>query len=474
MDGWGTYLLLGLYTLTIVGVVLVIISENRNPLKSVPWLIVLTLAPVLGLVIYFFFGQNLSKRRSLSRRTRKQLNAYVAHSAQLEHPEVPEYLRPLEELLTDSGHAVPLYGSQLTIYDDGASKFRALLQAIDEAKHHIHLLYYIIDNDEIGGRLRDALIRRAREGVEVRVLYDDVGSRAVRKGFFDKMEEAGVEVHEFLHVKFPRFTSKVNYRNHRKIVVIDGRIAFFGGMNIADRYYKGTPKLGPWRDYHFRIEGGGVVGLQFAFLNDWFSTTRQRLTSVERYYPPMTAIPTNNVLQILTSGPLGRWRTLQQAICLAISRAKRRIRIETPYYLPSETLNNALQTAALAGIEVELMLPARSDSKWVDLAVHSYLDDMVRAGVKVLFYTAGFLHAKLLLIDEELTIIGSANLDFRSFEHNFEINGFLYDRDFAARMHHLFDEDRSHCYHLTAAKWFRRSRLRRMGESVMRLFSPLL
>lgn len=473
MEGWGTYLLLGLYTLTIVGVILVIISENRNPLKSMPWLVVLALAPVVGLVCYFFFGQNLSKRRNISRRTRKQMNAYAATFAQIDHPEVPEYLRPLEQLLTDSGHAVPLYGSQLTIYATGEAKFNALLELIEQAKHHIHLQYYIIDNDEVGRRVRDALIRRACEGIEVRVLYDDVGSRAVRKGFFDEMEQAGIEVCEFLHVQFPRFTSKVNYRNHRKVVIIDGRVALFGGMNIADRYYKGTPKLGPWRDNHFKVEGSGVVGLQFAFLNDWYATTRQRLTASERYYAA-TPLSTNNVMQILTGGPLGRWRTLQQAVAMAIARAKERIRIQTPYYLPSETLNNALQTAALAGIEVELMLPARSDSKVVDLAVHSYLDDMVRAGVKVMFYTAGFLHAKTVLIDDELAIIGSANLDFRSFEHNFELNGFLYDRDFTARMHRLYDEDAARCHCLTAAEWFRRPRLRRMAESVMRLFSPLL
>lgn len=473
MDHPLSYILLTIYTLSIVGVILVIISENRNPLKSMPWVIVLVLAPVVGLFFYFFFGQNLSKRRSISRRMRKQLDAYVSQSEQVEHPEVPTYLQPLERLLTDSGHAVPLYGSHLTIYADGETKMAALLEAIAAAEHHIHLQYYIIDNDQIGGRLCEALIAKAREGVEVRVLYDDVGSRAVRKGFFDRMSEEGIEVHEFLHVQFPRFTSKVNYRNHRKIVVIDGRVGFFGGMNIADRYCKGTTALGPWRDTHFRVEGGVVDGLQLSFLNDWFATTRQQLTMIEKYYP---AVPLhiNNVIQLLPSGPLGKWRTLQQAICMAIGRARRRIWIETPYYLPSETLNNALQTAALAGIDVRLMLPLHSDSRMVDLAVHSYLDDMLQAGVKVFFYTAGFLHSKLLLVDDELAVVGSANLDFRSFEHNFEINGFVYDRDFVARLSHLYAGDLTRCHEVTAAEWFPRPRMRRMAESVLRLFSPLL
>lgn len=467
-----SYILLAIYTLSIVGVILVIISENRNPLKSMPWVIVLVLAPVVGLFFYFFFGQNLSKRRNLSRRMRKQLDAYAAQTAHVEHPEVPAYLRPLEQLLTDSGHAVPLYGSTLSIYADGTAKMEALLEAIAAARHHIHLQYYIIDNDRIGNRLREALIAKAREGVEVRVLYDDVGSRAVRKGFFDRMIEEGIEVREFLHVQFPRFTSKVNYRNHRKIVVIDGRVGFFGGMNIADRYCEGST-LGPWRDTHFRVEGSLVNGLQLSFLNDWFATTRQQLAMIERYYGA-TPQQRDNVVQLLSSGPLGKWRTLQQATCMAITRAHRRIWIETPYYLPSETLNNALQTAALAGIDVRLMLPLHSDSRMVDLAVHSYLDDMLQAGVKVLFYAGGFLHSKMMIIDDALAVVGSANLDFRSFEHNFEINGFVYDRDFVARLSHLYTKDQTHCHEVAAAEWFRRSRIRRMAESVLRLFSPLL
>ncbi len=451
---------------------MVIISENRNPLKSMPWIIVLILAPIVGLLFYFFFGQNLSKKRSFSRRMRKQLDAYVAEVALVEHPEVPTYLRPLETLLTDGGHAVPLYGSRLTIYADGRSKMEALLAAIGEAKHHIHLQYYIIEDDHTGCRLRDALIAKAREGVEVRLLYDDVGSRNVKRRFFDEMTREGIAVHEFLHVQFPRFTSKVNYRNHRKVVVIDGKVGFFGGMNIADRYCYGS-ELGPWRDTHFRVEGGAVAALQLSFLNDWFATTRQQLSANEVYYP--TSILRNeNVIQLLPSGPFGKWRTLQQAYALAISRAKRRVWLETPYYLPSETLNNALQTAALAGIDVRLMLPLHSDSRMVDLAVHSYLGDMLQAGVKICFYAAGFLHSKLMIVDDELAVVGSANLDFRSFEHNFEINGFVYDRDFVARLAHLYEEDSTKCHPLKAAEWFHRPLLRRLAESVMRLFSPLL
>lgn len=472
MPEWLTYLLAALYGLSIVGVVVVIISENRNPLKSLPWLIVLLLAPIVGLVCYFFFGQNLSKQRAFSRRTRKQLATYLEQNEQEEHPALPGRFQPLSHLLSHHGQAVPLYGTRYEIFTAGLQKMEALLRDIREAKHHIHLQYYIIDNDRAGALLREALIERARAGVEVRLLYDDVGSRGVRKKFFDELVAAGGEAHPFLHVQFPRFTSKVNYRNHRKMVIIDGRVGYIGGMNIADRYLYGS-ELGPWRDTHFRIEGGGVPGLQLAFLNDWHATTRRRIEGMG-YFNLQAVVEEQNVLQLLSSGPFGKWRVLLQAVSMAVMRARRRIWIETPYFLPSETLNNALQTAALAGVDVRLMLPLRSDSKAVDLAIHSYIDDMMRAGVKIYFYMAGFLHSKLLIIDDELALFGSSNMDFRSFEHNFEINAFAYDRRLVTRLEELIEDDFTRCHLLTPSEWFNRSRLRKFAESVMRLFSPLL
>ena len=471
MSGFVSYLLLTLYTLTVVGVILIIISENRNPLKSMPWLIVLLLAPFAGLVLYFFFGHNLSKHRSITRRMRKRLRIVPGTETPPDPPQLPQRFRPLGRLLT-AAHALPRYGTRFECYADGRTKMSALLQAVAAARRHIHLQYYIIDDDRTGNRLREALIRKAREGVKVRILYDDVGSRSVRKAFFESMRAEGIEVRPFLHVQFPRFTSKVNYRNHRKIAVIDGCVGFIGGMNIADRYLYGTERLGPWRDTHFRLEGGGVAGLQAAFLNDWYATTRERLASAEYY--PACGCDVPNILHILPSGPFGKWRSLLQAVCLAVSRAQQRIWIETPYYLPSDTLNNALQTAALSGIDVRLMMPLHSDSKIVDLAAHSYIDDMLRAGVKVYFYTAGFLHAKQLLIDDELAVIGSANMDFRSFEHNFEINAFVCDRPLVAQLARLFERDMAQSHALGKAEWFHRSRLRRLSESILRLFSPLL
>ena len=466
-----TYFFLVVYSVTILGIILVIITDNRNPLKTLPWIIVLVLAPVVGLVFYFFFGQNLSKQRIISRRTRKRITMQLEESEHTGGPEIPPRYRPLASLLFKTLHSAPLYGSRIEVYTDGQSKMEALMAEIGRARHHIHIQYYIFSDDETGCRLRDALVAKAREGVEVRILYDDVGSNSTKKAFFNGMRSEGIEVYAFLHVKFPLFTSKVNYRNHRKIVVIDGRTGFIGGMNIADRYVRGT-KWGIWRDTHFRIEGSGAAGLQASFLSDWSATTKEHISGAA-YYPPAERF-TDNILQIAPSGPFGKWRALLQADSYAIARARQRVWIQTPYYLPSDVLNTALQEAALAGIDVLLMLPARSDSKIVDLASHSYLDDMMKAGVKIAFYTPGFLHSKLLVIDDMLSVIGSANMDFRSFEHNFEVNAFVYDREFAARMAAVFEEDLTHCHVLTAAEWFKRPRSRRVAESFMRVFSPLL
>ncbi len=464
------------YTLTIIGVVLVIITDNRNPLKTLPWILVLVLAPGAGLAIYFFFGQNLSKRRIISRRTRKRITTRLEENDAAGGTGIPPQRLPLARLLSQTALAVPLYGSRLTPYVDGKTKMDALLEAIAGARHHIHIQYYIFSDDETGRRLRGALTAKAREGVEVRILYDDVGCTGVKKAFFEGMRAEGIEAYSFLHVKFPRFTSKVNYRNHRKIGVIDGRIGFIGGMNVADRYVlgieRGNGKRERWRDTHFRIEGSGVAGLQASFLSDWSATTKQAVGG-PAYFPAPERL-TDNVMQIVPSGPLGKWRTLLQAVEYAVSRAAQRVWIETPYYLPSETLNAALQEAALAGIDVRLMLPERSDSRVVDLASHSYLDDMMQAGVKIAFYTPGFLHSKLLLIDDDLAVVGSANMDFRSFEHNFEVNAFVYDRAFNARLAAIYETDLGDCRRVTPGDWFRRPRTRRWAESFMRIFSPLL
>ncbi|MDR1918137.1 MAG: cardiolipin synthase [Tannerellaceae bacterium] len=468
----GTLILI-LYSITILGLVLVIITENRNPLKTIPWVIVLILLPGLGLVFYFFFGQDNRKQRIISRRTYKRImkRPYEGKKSTHDLRMVPEPYAPLVTLLEHNNQCSLLHGSDITIYTNGADKFKDLFEELERATHHIHFQYYIFLEDEIGNQVKKLLIAKAKAGVKVRVLYDDVGCWDVKDRFFKEMKNAGIEVYAFLKVAFPVFTSKVNYRNHRKIVVIDGKVGFMGGMNVADRYIKGL-SWGNWRDTHFKFTGKGVHGLQSAFLIDWYVVSKKLLND-KVYYPAAPPLG-DSIMQILTSGPVGQWRTLLQAVIFLVANAKKYVYIQTPYFLPTEGLNQALQTSALGGVDVRLMLPKRSDTRSANMASHSFIDDMVKAGAKIYFYESGFLHSKLVVSDDALTCIGSANMDFRSFEHNFEITAFVYQNDFALQMKKIFMHDVQSCEKLMPSSWLKRPLRQRIAESFMRLFSPLL
>lgn len=325
-----------------------------------------------------------------------------------------------------------------------------LLKDIYRARHHIHLEFYIFEDDAVGRLVRDALIDRARDGVKIRVLYDDVGCWKVPHDFYEQMLCEGIEVLSFLKVRFPRFTSKVNYRNHRKIVVIDGCVGFIGGMNLAERYVKGLGK-GNWRDTHVRLGGKVVYGLQTAFLTDWYAIDRTLLTSAE-YFPPISV--KGGVLgQIVTSDPVGEWRDIMQGLMMAICSTRRYFYVQTPYFLPNEEVMTALQTAALAGVDVRLMLPKRGDTWLIHKGSLSYLSEMMKAGVKIYLYKKGFLHSKLMVCDDELSTVGSTNMDFRSFEHNFEANAFFYDRETAMTLKEIFLADQKDCFLLSARIW---------------------
>ena len=472
IDDWVYIVVYTIYAITILGTIVIIITENRNPVKSLAWVLVLAFLPIVGLVFYIFFGQNFKAKRMVSRRIKRKLRKRDYHSI-VNIDSLPLSEESKQEIrLCHSLCSVPYYsGSHVKIFTSGEDKFKHYLQDLEIAQEYIHIQYYIFEDDKLGNRVKEVLLRCARRGIQIRILYDDVGCWSVKKRFFKEMQDAGIAVRPFLEITFPQLASRINYRNHRKITVIDGKIGYIGGMNIADRYVKG-PGWGVWRDSHFKVEGKGVYGLQSAFLVDWSTVERVHLDT-SKFFPEADNY-TSSTMQFATSGPLGPWRTLLQGIMTAIAGARRSICIQTPYFLPTEGLNSLLQTAALGGIDVQLMLPERSDSRIIDKAVHSFIDDMLRAGVKVYFYTKGFLHAKMLIVDDLLTVVGSANMDFRSFEHNFEINAFVYGQDFNTAMRRVFDEDLRSCRRLIPSEWLRRPLPQRLSESFMRLFSPLL
>lgn len=461
-----------LYILTVIGVVVVVISENRNPVKTIAWVLVLLFIPVGGLIIYYFFGEDHRKKRLISRKMHKKLNRNsLDRSDRLEALNPPAEYKRLVNLLNKLNTA-PLYGgNHVSFYSSATEMYEALSSEIRKAKKYIHIQFFIFMDDNIGTQFRELLADKVKEGVEVRLMYDDVGSWTAKNSFFKEMEKAGIKVGSFLKVRIPILTSRVNYRNHRKVVVIDGEVGFMGGMNIADRYVKGI-NGGVWRDCHFKLEGKAVHGLQTSFIIDWYSATTEFLSSPK--YFTVIEPKGESMMQIVTSGPTGEFKGIHQGIFQAITNAKKYVYIQTPYFVPTENLMLAIQTAAMSGVDVCLMLPEKADTVFVHIATMSYIKDLLNSRVKIAFFRPGFLHSKLMVIDDNLSIIGSANMDVRSFEHNFEIDAFIYDEKTATDAKNIFMKDMQNSYILTLEEWLKRPLYKRIASSVVRLFTPLL
>ena len=466
-----------LYVAVIVGIMLTVLMDNRQPAKTIAWVLVLLFVPVVGIVLYIFFGQNTRKMKLISGRSLDQLSKRsMLEFVEQRNLRMPEYFSSLVRLFTNQSLSLPFKDNAVEFYTDGYQFFPALLQAIKGATNHIHLDTYIIADDPLGRLVSDALIAKAREGVEVRLIYDDVGCWRVPERFFDRMRQAGVKVRSFMPVRFPAFTSKVNYRNHRKVCVIDGTQGFIGGMNIALRYVKGLHGgTLPWRDTHMRLRGSVVYALQRAFLVDWYFVDRT-LINDHRYYPPMPwHISNDSLAQVVTSSPIAQWPDIMQGYVRILLEAKRYVYMETPYFLPTEPVLFAMRTAALAGVDVRLLIPRRSDAWLIQLASMSYVTETLEAGVKVRLYEKGFNQSKLLVADDQISTCGSTNIDFRSFENNFEANVFFYDRQTALRIKDIYMRDEDCSINFSEARELHhRPYMHRFVESLLRLLSPLL
>lgn len=468
------WIFLVIYVSLAIGAMVTILLDDRQPAKTMAWVLVLMFMPLMGIVLYIFFGQNIRRERVISQHSLDQLTKRsMLEFVEQRHLALPEYYRRLIGLFTRQSWALPFVNNDIEVLINGCEFFPALLRDIAQARHHVHLDFYIFNNDALGHLISDALIAKAEEGVEVRVIYDDVGCWRVPDHFFERMKNHGVDVLPFMPVHFPAFTSKANYRNHRKIVVIDGRIGYIGGMNIADRYVKGTRRQ-PWRDTQLRIQGSAVYGLQRAFLVDWYFVGRS-LVSDRKYYPDFK-LPHNECLtQVVTSNPIDPWPEIEQGYVSIFHNARRYVYIETPYFLPTEPILFAMRTAALSGVDVRLMIPRYADAKLVEWASRSFVKETIDAGVQVLLYTAGFNHSKLLVCDDDLASVGSANVDFRSFENNFESNVFIYDQKMALRIKQVFLDDQEHSVPIEQVRQlYHRSFFKRLGESLLRLLSPLM
>lgn len=467
------YLLL--YVAIMIPAIIRVLLDNRQPAKTMAWILVLAFMPFVGIIFYIFFGQNTRKERHISDRSMDQLTKRsMLEFVEQENLHLPANNKPLMNLFTNQNWAFPFKDNRVDIFTDGYEFICSLLYNIGKAQHHIHLDTYIFEDDALGYLVADALVDKAEQGVEIRVIYDDVGCWKVKDAFFERMRDTGIDVHAFMPVRFPAFTSKVNYRNHRKLCVIDGKVGFIGGMNIAKRYVKGTGKQ-PWRDTHLRIQGGGVYALQRAFLIDWYFVDRTLITN-RVYYPPVDIHINNSCLvQVVTSSPIAPWPDIMQGYVRILLQAQKYVYMETPYFLPTEPVLFAMRTAALAGVDIRLMIPRKADAKLVEWASRSYVMEAIEAGVKVCLYMGGFNHSKLLVSDDNLCTVGSTNIDFRSFENNFEANAFFYDEEMAQRIKAIYLKDESQSILVDDVSYFvKRPFMKRLFESIVRLLSPLL
>ena len=487
-----TNLIFFLYQVAAILAVIHVVMDNRQPAKTLAWALFIYFIPFVGLIAYIFFGVNTRKERYVSKRSMDQLTrrSLLKFAEQPEQP-VSEQYKPVVDMFVKQSDALPFSADNVDVLVNGYEFFPALLRDIAQAQSHIHIDIYIFEDDPLGRLVSDALIDRARAGVEVRIIYDDVGCWSVRSQFFEHMREAGIEVESFMPVHFPEFTSKANYRNHRKLIVIDGRVGYIGGMNIALRYVKGSQKHRrqplPWRDTMTRIEGRGVYSLQRAFLIDWYFVDRT-LLSDRKYYPAPTSpfdqrTPARQeisnlespLVQTVTCGPSSPYPEIMQGYVRLILSAHKYIYIETPYFLPTSAILLALKTAASSGIDVRILVPLHSDAWLTEWASRSYLREVAAAGARVLYYEAGFVHSKLMVIDDGVCTCGSTNIDFRSFENNFEANAFFYSETVAIRMREIFLTDEQKSVALTSLPHRMHPRFFvRLWESLTRLFSPLL
>lgn len=380
----------------------------------------------------------------------------------------------LATMLLKDLHSPLTRHNQVKLLLNGEEKFPELMHCLHEAKHHIHLEYYIYEQDEIGTAIIELLIKKAKEGVKVRFIYDDFGSPTIKKKTEKRMREVGIEINPFSKVHFYLLANRINYRNHRKIVVIDGQTGFVGGINVSDKYINNKRNQLYWRDTHLRIDGPAVYYLQYIFITDWNFCCSSKLEPENIYFGHSAAVKEDTYVQIAGSGPDSMQPSILFSLLQAIYLAKKEILITTPYFIPGKSIVHALRIAAQSGLAVKLLVPGKCDSKLVNAASKAYYEELLLAGVEIYVYNKGFVHAKTLVTDSTLSIVGTANMDHRSFELNFEVNAIIYDAPFAEKMREVFFEDLQYAEKLNAEQWYKRSLLTQLPEKLARLLSPSL
>ncbi|WP_281890012.1 cardiolipin synthase [Paenibacillus sp. YYML68] len=460
----------------------VIFMERRNVGVTWAWVMVLFFLPGVGFILYLIFGQNLARRKLyrlpvVNRQLVDTLVEQQKEALRLERipfrDEAAKQSREMILMHLNSAYAIYTQDNEVAIFTEGNRKFQSLLHDIKAAKDHVHLMYFIIRDDALGQRLMETLAAKAREGVQVKLLYDAIGCQALPRTFFQSLREAGGEAAAFFPSRIPYINLRVNYRNHRKLAIIDGRIGYIGGFNVGNEYLGLSARFGHWRDTHLRLTGGAVLHMQALFFLDWELAAGEQ-PEVEPRYFPIQPHPGQVGLQIVASGPDSEWQQIKNGYIKMIVSARESVYIQTPYFIPDESLITALKMAAVSGVDVKIMIPYRPDHKLVYWASFSYIGDLLSCGVQCYLYDKGFLHAKMIVCDGKTASVGTANVDIRSFKLNFEVNAFIYDTRTALQLKDAFERDMLDSRWLTLAAYNRRPLLHKFREPVARLLSPIL
>ncbi|GEL77151.1 cardiolipin synthase [Tenuibacillus multivorans] len=455
-----------------------IFIENRNPSETLNWLLIFALFPVFGFFFYLFFGRDYKKKKRYKEKQvidERAFNRVEGHYSIEDHElnQMGDHQRMLFRLAQHLGNTPVSFNTETKILTNGRETFPAIIDELNKAEHHIHMEYYIVRDDEIGNTIKDILIEKAQAGVEVRFLYDAVGSWQLSSKFKDELHKAGVHLKAFSPVKLPFIGNRINFRNHRKIIVIDGKIAFVGGLNIGDEYLGKNKYYGDWRDTHLYVRGEAVRSLQTIFLQDWNHETGEYLLKPD-YLSPEILDDDFGGVQMITSGPDNQWETIKKLYFSMIISAKKSIWIASPYFIPDDDILTAMKVASLSGVDVRLLMPKRPDKRIVFHASRSYFPEMMDAGVKIYEYVDGFLHSKIVVVDHELASIGTSNMDMRSFHLNFEVNAFLFRTESTNKIVRDFKEDFLKSKEIDPEEFKNRSIFVRVMESLFRLLSPLL
>ncbi len=481
---WSWFSAIAILTSYILVIYLVIktILQNRNPITTMSWVMVLILIPFFGLIIYFFFGQKVTKKWFAKPLATKELfqakqiskSQYLAlfDIENIKNIYLVEY-RKLISFLLKNNYSFLSSNNELQTYFSGTPLYEQILKDLNNAKRFIHLEYYIFDNGKMADEIADIMIRKQNEGLKISLIVDGIGSRKLSGEYIKNLQNHHIEVLIFRPVRFPNLTNKINNRNHRKIIVIDGEIGYTGGINISDKYYGNYGESNFWRDTHLRIYGDAVKMLETVFLIDRYHLTKNVFEDLSFFFPQITYKESSTV-QIATNSPNSSDANILNAFFIAINTAKKTIKLTSPYFIPDDTLLMALRTAAQSGIQIEIILPGITDSKFIQYSARSYIQQLLKYKIRVYFYQKGFIHAKTLLIDDKLSILGTANFDYRSFYENYEINALIYDTELNTQLTQQFETDINDSIEIQMTTWRKRTVKDKLFESLARLIAPLM